>query len=148
VSGDGIVKFHRVVTSADSDTAVGPADRNRGLRAESGTAQPGEQGDVGLERLTDAADDNAADRLRQVSQGHHALGGRLPFVVAEFGEPGNGVPVRGHRRVAEDIEDPAFHRVAHHMLPPAGFVVDHLPVQAEDVDEQALREPRPSVPAG
>ena len=61
--------------------------------------------------------------------------------VTEFADPRDRVPVRRLRRMAEDVEDPAFHGVAHHVLPPACLVVDELPVQAEDAGEQAFREP-------
>ncbi len=54
---------------------------------------------------------------------------------------GIGLPVRRLGRVAQELQHPPLHRLAHHVLPATTAPrVDLLPLQTDDVDEQALRE--------
>ena len=43
--------------------------------------------------------------------------------------------------MAEQLEQAALDRLGHHVLPAARLVVHLLPLETDDVDEQALGEP-------
>ena len=43
--------------------------------------------------------------------------------------------------MAEDVDQAPLDRLAHHVLPAAGLLVNQVPVQAEDIGEQAFGEP-------
>ena len=49
--------------------------------------------------------------------------------------------MRADQRLLEHRDDAPLDSLAHHVLPAARLVVDQLPVQADDVDEQALGQP-------
>ncbi len=50
-------------------------------------------------------------------------------------EPGDGVPERRDARVAQQGQQPALHRLAHHVLPAAGLLVHQLPVETDHLDQ-------------
>src|ERR1700722_15035362 len=141
VGGGGEIEFDPLLAGTDPDEAAGPAHRHLGVRPESSPAQLGQQRRVGLDRLADPAHHHAASRLGHLAQCQHAAEELIALVVAELGEPGDRVSVRRFGGMAEDVKHPEFHGLAHHVPPPARLVVDQLPVQAEDVGEQALGEP-------
>src|SRR3712207_8709092 len=51
----------------------------------------------------------------------------------------DGIAERGHRRVAQQRQQLALDVLAHDVLPAARLLVDVGVVQADDVDQQALR---------
>ena len=116
-------------------------DGHRRIRPEPGGAQPGQQGRVGLQRLADAADHHRAGACGHPGERHHAVGQFLVLAITQFGEPGDRVPEGRMGGVTEDVEHPALHGLAHHVLPPARLIVDQVPLQAKDADQQALGQP-------
>jgi len=95
--------------------------------------------DIRLNLLTDPGDHHVV-----ASRGGIAQRDQPGVIVggvegqAQVVEPRYGVSVRAHQRLCEHRDDPAFHRLAHNVLPPACLDVHVFPVQADDVHEQPL----------
>ena len=109
----------------------------------SGPTQGAHQGLVLLHLLADPAHPHparvVADHRRQRL---HAVAELLPLaLLAQLGQARDRVAVRRLGGVVEQLEQPPLDGLAHHVLPAARLLVDQLPVEADDVGEQALGEP-------
>ena len=125
------------------DPAVGAVHPHPLAGQQPGHGQQAERLVVDLDRLADPADQHrlggVAGQLGEGLQtGAEALGRLL---VAQLVEPGDGVAVGRVVVVLEHREDLALDPLGHDVLPAAGLVVDVLPLEPDDVDEQPLGEP-------
>ena len=60
--------------------------------------------------------------------------------IKKFSETWDGIAVGRLGRMIKQFDDASLHVFTHHVFPAAGFVVDELPLQANDVAEQTLGE--------
>jgi hypothetical protein len=142
VAGGGLVEFDWFGADADTDPAAGAAEWHLCVWPEPcAVAQLGQQGGVGLDGLGDAAHGHVAGLGWRFGQRDH-LGERFGGVlVTELGQSGDWVAVGRVGRVAQDVEHPALHGLADHVLSPACFLVDQVPVKAQDIGEHAFSDP-------
>src|SRR5690606_40230158 len=102
---------------------------------------------VALDLFADTANRHPGRRVRKRLGDRHdgATRERLRLVAfdTQLVQAGARVPVSTRPRLFEQSDQPFFHCLGDHMLPPAGFDVDVLPRQPDDVHQQPFR---PTVP--
>ena len=98
---------------------------------------------VDLCRFSQASNNTSAELTRgleQIQQVGHAIHEAFGGFNTQLFQAGDGVAIGRLGGVTQHLHDATLHLVTHHVFPAAGFVVDELPLQANDVAEQTLGE--------
>src|SRR6478735_4933019 len=146
VDGDGVgqgdARGRLAALTNGDDAGTVTRDRDPGTGHHPGARQQGERLGVDLHGLADAPDRH--DRRGVADRGGQgAETGEEVRVLAhpQLVEPRDGVAVGRLETLADEAQYLALDLLGHDVLPPAGLVVGVLPLEADDVDEQALGQP-------
>lgn len=131
-----IDELHHHPVVGDHDAALFIDDVHLRADPDTGGAQDAELFLIHLEDLIELDDtDPEGFPVGQVDGTDSGVGLTL-LVEADVGQTRDGVAEGGAGDIVEDLHEAAFHLITHHVLPPAGLVVNLMDVQADDVGEE------------
>ena len=131
------------VSDIDPHAVVARADRLERLgRADAGARQQRQEFGIGLEVLAHAPQHEALRGLGD--EGREGVSasaeGGVVDVDAELAQARNGIAVGRAGGRVEDLDEALLHVQGDDVLPAAGLVVDLLPLEADDLGQEALGE--------
>ena len=134
-----VIELGAIAFATNDESAADARNTHRQVGPDARAMQPRHQRRIGLQRLTDPAHDHALSAFRDGVQCDQAFKeSDITGTFAELGKAGDGVAVGRFLRMTEDVEQSAFDRFAHDVLPATGFFVHEFPFEPDHVDQQAL----------